>query len=219
MPTNKPTQDVANPGHEASGAPRPGGTSEPTTGEDVTRLLHRLREGDERALEELLPLVYSELRRLARRRLRGAQQTLNTTAVVHEAFLKLAATPSPDFNDRVHFYAVASRAMRQVLTDYARRRTAEKRGGQRKPVDLEDRHIIVERQQAAWMIDLDQALDRLRELSPRLAQVVECRYFGGMTDEEVATVLGVTDRTVRRDWNKARAWLHRELSAEPSTGS
>jgi len=101
--------------------------------------------------------------------------------------------------------------MRQVLTDYARRRTAEKRGGGLQEVELNESHLRAEEKQAAWILDLDRALTRLRDLSPRLAQVVECRYYGGMTDEEVAQVAGITARTVRRDWEKARAWLYREL--------
>ncbi|MEM7048151.1 MAG: sigma-70 family RNA polymerase sigma factor [Acidobacteriota bacterium] len=184
------------------------------TATEVTVLLGRLREGDRSALDELLPMVYGELRRMARHRVRGRRgsQTLDTTAVVHEAFLKLAGSSSQDWQDRVHFYAVAARAMRQVVTDYARRRNAEKRGGDRHAVDLDAVPLSVEGQQAAWIVDLDRALGGLKEVSPRLAQVVECRYFGGMTDQEIAAMLDVTDRTVRRDWVKARAWLYREMA-------
>ncbi|MCH9650453.1 MAG: sigma-70 family RNA polymerase sigma factor [Deltaproteobacteria bacterium] len=204
IPSNRRTQDTGESGQDSV---------KPDNPESVTVLLGRLRQGDRGAMEQLLPLVYEELRRVARRRrgARPANATLNTTAVVHEAFLKMAGSSSQQWQDRVHFFAVAAQAMRYVLTDYSRRKTAEKRGGERQQVDLDDRQIPVEDRQALWILDLDRALDKLRELSPRLAQVVECRYYGGMTDEEVAEVAGVTARTVRRDWEKARAWLYREL--------
>lgn len=182
----------------------------------ITELLGRFRAGDPLAVDELLPLVYGELRRIARRQLgrRNADRTLDTTAIVHEVFLKLCRSHQPDWQDRVHFYAVASRAMRQVLTDYARGRTAEKRGGERVGVPLEENlHLPVEQQQAAWIIDLNSALDALAKRSPRLAQVVEYRFFGGMSSREIGTVLGLSTRTVRRDWEKARALLHRQLQA------
>ena len=208
-------------GRDASGRPEAGeALSIPREGEDITRLLHRLREGDREALDELLPLVYSELHRIARRQLggrrRGREPTLDTTAIVHEAFLKMAGVSNPNWNDRVHFFAVGATAMRQVLTDYARRRSSEKRGGDRHPVPLDDRHLRIEQAElaeAAWLVDLDRALSQLAELSGRMAKVVECRFFGGMTDEEIGGLLDVTPRTVRRDWTKARAWLRRELGA------
>ena len=168
-------------------------------------------------MKDLMPAVYSELHRIAHRQLRRQPRghTLNTTAVVHEAFLKLSDGASPDFNDRAHFFAVSANAMRNILVDYARRRGAQKRGGDRVAVTLEDGDVRVE-DQRELLIGLDEAMTRLSELNPRLTQVVECRFFGGMTEEETAAALGVTSRTVRRDWTKARAWLHRELeSIEP----
>ena len=193
----------------------------------VTELLGRFRAGDPTAVDELLPLVYGELRRIARRQMVGqpADRTLDTTAIVHEVFLKLCRSTQPEWQDRVHFYAVAARAMRQVLTDYARSRAAEKRGGDRADVPLEEEshgntlhagsgiRASVEQRQAAWIIDLNDALESLAEMAPRLAQVVEYRFFGGMSSEEIGAMLGVSTRTVRRDWEKARALLHRQLDA------
>jgi RNA polymerase sigma factor (TIGR02999 family) len=175
---------------------------------EVTRLLAALDAGDSDALERLLPLVYDELRRLAEIQLRGerAGHTLQPTALVHEAYLKLAGGDL-SISDRAHFLAVAARAMRQALVDHARRRDRVKRGGGLRPVTLTG---------GSWSEELDLdgliALDAaLEDLEPRQRQVVEGRFFGGMTEEEIATVLGVTRRTVRRDWVKARAWLYRRL--------
>lgn len=175
---------------------------------DVTRLLAAVDAGDSAALERLLPLVYDELRRLAEIQLRGerAGHTLQPTALVHEAYMKLAGGDL-SISDRAHFLAIAARAMRQALVDHARRRDRAKRGGGLRPVTLTG---------GSWSetLDLDEllALDAaLEELEPRQRQVVEGRFFGGMTEDEVATVLGVTRRTVRRDWVKARAWLYRRL--------
>lgn len=175
---------------------------------DVTRLLAAVDAGDSGALERLLPLVYDELRRLAEIQLRGerAGHTLQPTALVHEAYMKLAGGDL-SISDRAHFLAIASRAMRQALVDHARRRDRAKRGGGLRPVTLTG---------GSWSeaLDLDEllALDAaLEELEPRQRQVVEGRFFGGMTEDEVASVLGVTRRTVRRDWVKARAWLYRRL--------
>ena len=179
---------------------------------DVTKLLAVARGGDRAANDELFALVYHELRRVARRQLgrEHPDRTLLTTALVHEAYVKLAGQDTIAFEGRSHFFGIAARAMRQVLVDHARARKAEKRGGGEKPTNLTGRdpgfRIPVEE-----MIALDTALDRLAELDERLKQVVEYRFFGGLTNEEIAGVLGVTERTVERDWKKARAWLHREL--------
>ncbi|MEM9556756.1 MAG: ECF-type sigma factor [Acidobacteriota bacterium] len=182
---------------------------------EITALLARLGQGDRDAYDHLLPLVYDELRRLARRQIGShhpdATPTLDTTALVHEVFLKLAAADSPQWNDRCHFLAVASTAMRQILIDYARRRSAQRRGRGVQHLTLERREIAID-EQAESLVAVDEALDRLRALSPRLAKVVVYTFFGGMTHEETATALDVTERTVRRDWAKARAWLHRELA-------
>lgn len=142
----------------------------------------------------------------------GTTPTLDTTALVHEAYLKLSAAEHPRWNDRCHFLAVAATAMRQILVDYARQRNAQRRGQGAPHVSLDQREIAVD-EQAESLVAVDRALDQLTALRPRLARVVECIFFGGMTQQEVATALDVTERTVRRDWVKARAWLHRELAA------
>ena len=179
---------------------------------DVTLLLSRARDGDEAALDEVLPLVYDVLRRLSRRELAraGALQTLSTTELIHEAYLKLAPGTGVEWKDRAHFYRVAARAMRQVLVDRARRRSADQRKRERLQITLSDRRV---RFQMRWheLLALDQAMDRLRRVSDRLHSVVELRFFGGLTEAEVAGTLGVSARTVRRDWIKARLFLHREL--------
>jgi RNA polymerase sigma factor (TIGR02999 family) len=179
---------------------------------DVTRILRRLQGGEPKAMEELMPIVYGELRRMAQRQLARStgKQGLQTTTLVHEAFLKLAGSSSQGWNDRCHFFAVAATAMRQILVDQARQRGAYKRGGDWERVDFEKVDLSVE-DQGQLLLDIDDALGRLSELSPRLTRVVECRFFADMTMEETATALGITERTVRRDWVKARAWLHREL--------
>jgi RNA polymerase sigma factor (TIGR02999 family) len=167
---------------------------------------------DDGALAEAFEASYGELRRLARRQLRRLRpgQTLTTTALVHEAFVKLVKGPAKA-EDRAHFFALAARAMRQVLVDYARRRASGKRGGGVRPTTLDGDSIPVDAL-ADEMLDIDRALTRLEALDERLARIVEWRFFGGMTEDEVADALGVTARTVRRDWQKARAFLLRELS-------
>jgi len=184
--------------------------------EDLTRLLGRVREGEEGALDELMPQVYQELRSIARRQLSGQRKdrTLNTTALVHEAFLKLSASQMPDWNDRCHFYAVAATAMRQIVVDHARRLGSKKRGGDWQRVEFQVENLKVE-EQAELLMDLDRALNKLSQLNQRLTRVVECRFFAGMSEMETAAALGITDRTVRRDWIKARAYLHRELGTIP----
>jgi len=186
---------------------------------DVTRLLRGIREGDAEALDRLLPLVYEELRHLARRQVardRG-DRTLDATALVHEAYLKLKAGKGVRASDRSHFLAVAARAMRQVLVDHARRRQAERRGGGWARTTLTDGMGSVE-------VDLEEIValdDALAELEPRQRRVVECRFFGGMTEAEVAEALGVSARTVGREWVKARAWLYDSLyqDSPPSCSS
>lgn len=178
---------------------------------EVTRLLKAVRAGDREALDRLLPLVYDELRGLARAQLgreRGPR-TLQATALVHEAYVKLSAGAGARLNpeDRAHFFAIAARAMRQVLVDRARRRKSAKRGGDWLPTTLSDGHAVVE-------LDADELLaldDALEELEARPRQVVELRFFGGLEEEEIAEVLEVSARTVRRDWVKARARLYRRL--------
>jgi RNA polymerase sigma factor (TIGR02999 family) len=181
----------------------------------ITRLVSEARSGDPDAQTQLFTAVYDELKVIARARLRGGgpPQTLNTTALVHEAYVRLFEGTRPNVADRAHFYALSSRAMRHVLVDHFRRRRARKRGGGEVPVTLLDAEIPAE-ERGDVLLALDEALRRLERLEPRLARVVECRFFGGMTDVEIGHLLDVTDRTVRNDWRKARAWLARELQSE-----
>jgi RNA polymerase sigma factor (TIGR02999 family) len=162
----------------------------------------------------MVPLVYHELRALAHRRLadRGGAGSLNTTALVHEAYLKLAGNAGPEWRDRSHFFALASKVMRQILVDRARARATLKRGARRRAITFDEQTLAAD-EQADSLLELNDALARLSAVSPRLVQVVECRFFGGMTDGEIAAVLGVTERTVRRDWDKARLLLRRALDA------
>ncbi len=178
---------------------------------EVTRLLGGVRQGDSDALDRIYPHVYDELRGVAERQLRREQagHTLHPTALVHEAYMKLAGSDL-DASSRSHFLAIAARAMRQVLVDHARRRGAQKRGGDWFPTTLTDGSASVELNPEE-LIALDHALETLDE---RQRQVVECRFFGGMEEAEIAEALGVSERTVRRDWVKARAWLYREIYGE-----
>lgn len=192
----------------SSSAPR-SGQPEATGPGDVTRLLEAARDGRSDALDRLLPLLYDELRELAERQMRRERvdHTLHSTALVHEVYVKLAAGGAPDAADRAHFLAIAARAMRQVLVDHARRRTAAKRGGGWAVTTLSDGHRAVDFRPEE-MLALDQALEGLE---PRQRQVVEYRFFAGMEESEIAALLDVSERTVRRDWVKARAWLYSEL--------
>jgi len=180
--------------------------------QNVTRFLARARQGDEEALHELVPLVYDVLRRLSRRERRraGDPETISTTELIHEAYLKVAPGTEVDWQDRAHFYRVTARAMRQVLVDRARRRETEKRKEERLRLTMSGRHLNFH---FRWheLLALDQAMDRLNEVDGRLHTLVELRFFGGLTEEEVAGALGLSPRTVRRDWAKARLILHREL--------
>src|SRR6201987_1863942 len=178
----------------------------------VTDLLTRWSEGDDAVLAELTPLVYEELRRLAHRQM-GAERpdhTLQTTALVSEAYLRLADQTNPAWQNRAHFFAVAARAMRQILVSYARSQRAQKRGGGGLKVGL-DEGGLVSPEQSREVIDLHEALERLATLDARKAQVVELKYFGGLDYDEMAEVLKVSSITVRRDWRFARAWLYTEL--------
>lgn len=191
--------------------------AEPT--QDVSRLLEDLEAGDEGALDAIFPLLYDELRRVARSRRREWQAdfTLDTTALLHEAYLKLAGSTRVRVETRAHFLALASRAMRQILLNYARDRRARKRGGQHERVTFDSATAAVRGaapfgdREAESLVALDEALTRLQQSDSRRGRVVECRFFGGMTIEETATALGVSARTIKRDWGVARAWLQREL--------
>jgi RNA polymerase sigma-70 factor, ECF subfamily len=196
---------------------------DPAAAELRTRITSILLEwgapGEERPLDGLLPFVYDELRRVAHRQL-GRERpghTLQPTALVHEAYLRLVDQTRARWVDRAHFFAVAAGVMRRILIDYARRYRAAKRGGDAQRVDLDLAELSLD-ERSEMLINLDEALGRLAELNPRLSQVVECRFFGGMTEEETAEALGVTDRTVRRDWIKAKAWLSRELQGPAGEG-
>ena len=178
----------------------------------VTDLLTRWSEGDDAVLAELTPLVYEELRRLAHRQM-GAERTdhtLQTTALVSEAYLRLADQTNPRWQNRAHFFAVAARAMRQILVSYARSQRAEKRGGGALKIEL-DEAALVSPEESKQIVDLHEALETLATLDSRKAQVVELKYFGGLNYDEMAEVLKISPVTVRRDWEFARAWLHTEL--------
>jgi RNA polymerase sigma-70 factor (ECF subfamily) len=179
---------------------------------DVTDLLVAWRDGDQEALARLIPLVHDELRRIAHAYLAGerSDHTLRTTALVNEAYLRLVNTSRVQWQDRAQFFAAAAGSMRRILVDYARRYHATKRGGGRGYLPLDEETALVG-ERADMLIALDEALDRLGAMNARLSRVVECRYFGGLSDEETAEVLGVTSRTVRRDWVKARGWLYAQL--------
>jgi RNA polymerase sigma factor (TIGR02999 family) len=182
---------------------------------DPTALLTEWRKGNRDALDELFPLVYNDLRRRARAYLRGqpAGHTLNTTALVHETYLKLVAVERIKWEDRAHFLALAASAMRHVLISYARRNDSLKRGGGRVAVSLEEGLVLTDTG-ADQMLALDDALEKLAALNDRLSRTVELRFFGGLTVEETAEVLGVAQSTVKLDWQKAKAWLYRELSEQ-----
>jgi RNA polymerase sigma factor (TIGR02999 family) len=180
----------------------------------VSDLLKAWGAGDDEALATLLPLIYDDLRRQARRYMRGQTpgQTLQTTALVHEAYLRLLGQSSVEWKGRAHFFGVAAKAMRSILVDHARARVAAKRGGASRAVTLEDAGGIAEPQPGVDVLALHDALDRLAEMDGRKSQLVELRYFGGLGIDETAAVLGVSPATVKREWTTARAWLRRELS-------
>jgi RNA polymerase sigma-70 factor (ECF subfamily) len=181
----------------------------------VTQLLIEWREGDETALDQLIPLVYEEMRRLARYYMRRERpgHTLQTTALINEAYIRLVDHKGMRWQNRAHFYGVAAQAMRRILVNHARSRHYEKRGGGAPMVEL-DEAATVARERAAEMVALDEALNQLAAVDPRQSKVVELRYFGGMSVEETAEVLGVSSVTVMRDWRAAKAWLLREITSD-----
>ncbi len=200
-------------------APRPSDRSFPTR-EEIATLLHACSNGSGAAFDELFAVLYDELRLIARRHLRELGRgngggTLNTTALVHESYLKLAGGARPAGRERAQFFAVASKAMRHILVDYERRRCAAKRGGGRICITLEESAAATPGR-TSELLALDLALDRLAARAPRLEQVVECRFFGGLSVEETAEVLGVSNRTVERDWSRARTYLYQMLAPEGS---
>ena len=179
---------------------------------EMTELLRRVACGDKQAEADLTPQIYPELRKIAQAHLRRERpdHTLQATALVNEVYLKLAGPGEIDWQSRTHFFRVASQTMRRILVDYARRRNAGKRGGGH-PVSL-DEGMAVSDENCRLFEDLDRALEKLAELRPRQAKVVELRFFGGMTEEEIGEALGACTKTIKRDWLKARAWLYGELS-------
>ncbi len=180
--------------------------------DEITRLLIAHHEGDREAFEQLVPLVYDDLRRIARRQIRrgGAAPTLNATAIVHEAYLQLVDEAGVPWQNRGHFFAIAARSMRRIIVDYARERQAQKRGGGQVHVELAPDAVAID-EQAETLLAIDQALTSIATFSKRLARVVECRLFGGLSEAETAQALDVSLRTVQRDWHRGRAWLHREM--------
>jgi len=183
----------------------------------VTRALAGAAAGDKAAADQLWQLTYEELHRIAQRHLLSerADHTLSATALVHEAYLRLVGQQDVDWQSRAHFFGVASRVCRRILVDHARRRLAQKRGGARGRVTLDTGLIAVETQ-SDEILALNEALERLVQLNERLAQVVECRYFGGLSEEQTAEALGISVRTVRRDWVKAKGWLYDQLQPDGS---
>jgi RNA polymerase sigma factor (TIGR02999 family) len=181
--------------------------------EEITGLLLDWGKGDKAALDRVIPLVYQELRRLAHRQMRRerAGDTLQTTALINEAYLRLVDYTRVRPRDRSHFFAIAAQAMRRILIERARSRSASKRGSGAQKVSLEEA-VEVSNQRAADLVALDEALTNLAVIDPRKAQIVELKYFGGMTIEETAEVLEVSTPTVERDWHMAKIWLHREVS-------
>jgi len=186
---------------------------------EVTELLHAYAGGDRDAFDRLVPMVYDELRRIARNHLRRTNRgaTLDTTGLVHEAYLKLAGQKGMRVEDRGHFLAIAACAMRQVIISRARARLAAKRGGGAVMVTLDEERVGSAKQaqaQAEWLLDLDRTLVLLRERDERLARTVECRFFAGLSEEETAEALGVSLRTAQRNWMRARAWIRAELTGD-----
>ncbi|HEY4050197.1 MAG TPA: sigma-70 family RNA polymerase sigma factor [Acidobacteriaceae bacterium] len=189
------------------------GTKENRDSADITTLLQQVRVGNAAAESDLIPLIYNELRAIARNQMgrERPDHTLQATVLVHEAFLQLVGNSQIDWQNRAHFFALASRVMRRILVDHARAARAQKRPGAREKVELESALAFAEGQYAEFLA-LDEALDRLSEWDPRQSRVVEMRFFGGLSFEEIAEVLGISERTAKRDWRMARAWLYRELN-------
>lgn len=184
-----------------------------TTPENLTELLRDWRQGNRAALDRLTPIVYEEIRRIAHRYMDRERQghTLQTTALINEAYVRLLGQQQGEWNSRTHFFAVVAQVMRHVLVDHARSRLYLKRGGDAQRVSLED-VTVMSTARASELVALDEALSSLAKLDPRKAKVIELRYFGGFSLEETATVLDISVMTVRRDWRAAKAWLYRQVS-------
>jgi len=185
--------------------------------EDVTAVLNEIADGKDQSLGRLIPLVYGELRQLAARHLRGeaSAQTLQPTALVHEAYLRLVKQAKKDWRCRAVFFHVAARMMRRVLVDHARGHHRAKRGGAPVKLPLDDLHLFFE--DRTWeVLAVDEALNRLAKIDPRQAEIVELRFYGGLSVEEAAKVLDISPKTVKRDWTIAKAWLYGDLKAQPN---
>jgi len=187
---------------------------------EVTRLLQAWSEGDQSALDRLIPLVYQELHRLAHHYMARERSghTLQTTALLNEAYLRLVDSAKPSWQSRTHFFAVSAQVMRRILVDWARSRQALKRGGLEQPLELDEAFVVADAP-GADLVGLDDALKALAAIDPRKSEVVELRFFGGLSVEEVAEVLKVSPETVMRDWKFAKSWLRRELSKEKPVGA
>ena len=182
---------------------------------DVTHILKAIDSGDAQAAGELLPLVYDELRKLAAQRMAGESpdHTLGPTALVHEAYIRLVGKEDPGWQNRGHFFAAAAEAMRRILIDSARRRGSRKRAGDRERQDLHESQLVAP-EASDDILELDEALVRLQQIQPQAAQVVQLRYFAGLSVPEIAMMIGASPRTVDRQWAYARAWIHQELRGD-----
>jgi RNA polymerase sigma factor (TIGR02999 family) len=189
------------------------GGMDPAPRDDITLLLKRMRDGDGDARNRLITLVYPQLRRMAAQRLRGERRdhTLQPTALVHEVFLRLGGGGNVAWRNRAHFFALAAELMRNILVDAARRKRAAKRGGAAAFVELDDSLASID-ERPDLILEVDRLLTRLETLDSRQAKIVEMRYFAGLTEDEIADALDVSERTVKRDWSMARAWMRKELS-------
>lgn len=191
-----------------------------TSTQDLTQMLLKLSEGNTQVVDDILPLIYGELRNLAGNYLRRerSDHTLQPTALVHEAYLKLIDQKQVKWQNRAHFFGIAANIMRRILVDYARQHKAEKRGGDAEKMPLEEEIVIVASGKSAELLALDEALETLAEIDPQKSKIVELRYFGGLSVEETAEVLGVSEITVKRHWRMAKAWLYGQLSNTNESG-
>lgn len=199
----------------SSPSPPPPPSPAPSPRPAVTQLLSRAREGDARATDELFPIVYEELRSIAARYLHAESNahTLQATALVHEAYLRLLGPDDTPWENRAHFFGAAATAIRRILTDHARHKNRVKRGGGHRPVSL-DEALVIQQDADEQLVDIDQALARLAELDPQKAKVVELRFYAGLTVDQTAKALGVSESTVARDWQFARVWLGTEIARQ-----
>jgi RNA polymerase sigma factor (TIGR02999 family) len=189
-----------------------------TSSQNLTQMLVQLSEGNSQMVEDILPLIYNELRKLAGNYLRRerSDHTLQPTALVHEAYIKLIDQTQVKWQNRAHFFGIAANIMRRILVDYARQHKAEKRGGAAEKLPLEEEILIVSEGKSAELLALDEALENLAKMDPQKSKIVELRYFGGLSVEETAEVLGVSEITVKRHWRMAKAWLYGQLAHEDS---